>query len=293
MSSNPESRTLLDTPAEGLFERSVSLVCWGYNEEANIEAFLRRADDLLRNNVREYEIVIVDDGSTDRTNEIIRSLQGELPHLVLLTNETNRNVAYSARRAFQAASKEFTFWQTVDWSYDITNLRRFLALLESHDVVAGVRRAPSPYRNPVVKVIATLSDLFVKDIDTRSDTRLKAFISLCNYSLIRTLFQFPMSDYQNVDFYPTRLLQSIEIESDSAFSNPELLLKAYWRGAHIKEVPIAFIPRKLGTAKGTRFIPVVKAAMNVFGFWFKWIVLGRRRRVEIGRISRLDPSEWS
>lgn len=280
------------SPSEGLFEHSVSLVCWGYNEEENIEGFLRRADDLMHNTVREYEIVIVDDGSTDRTNEIIRELQKELPRIVLLTNDTNRNIAYSARRAFKAASKEFTFWQTVDWSYDISNLRRFLALLESHDVVAGVRRAPSPHKNFLLKILATLYDLFVRDIATRSDTRLKAFISLSNYCLIRVLFQFPMSDYQNVDFYPTRLLQSIEMEADSAFGNPELLLKAYWRGAHIKEVPIPFIPRKAGVAKGTRFVSVFKAVVNVFGFWFKWVVLGRRRKVKTGHITRLNPREW-
>lgn len=291
----PSDSASLSTTApspEGLFEHSVSLVCWGYNEEDSIEGFLRRADDLLRKNVREYEIVIVDDGSTDRTNEIIRSLQKELPHIVLLTNDTNRNVAYSARRAFKAATKEFTFWQTVDWSYDISNLPRFLVLLESYDVVSGVRRAPSPHKNPVLKVFVTLYDLFVRDISTRSDTRLKAFISLCNYCLIRVLFQFPMSDYQNVDFYPTRLLQSIEMESDSAFGNPELLLKTYWRGAHIKEVPIAFIPRKAGVAKGTRFLSVLKAVLNVFGFWWKWVVLGHRGNVKIGSISRLDPREW-
>jgi len=57
----------------------------------------------MHNTVREYEIVIVDDGSTDRSNEIIRELQKELPRIVLLTNDTNRNIAYSARRAFKAA----------------------------------------------------------------------------------------------------------------------------------------------------------------------------------------------
>lgn len=101
-----------------------------------------------------------------------------------------------------------------------------------------------------------------------------------------------MSDYQNVDFYPTKLLQSIEMESDSAFGNPELLLKAYWRGARIKEVPISFIPRTVGIAKGTRIKSVIKAVLDVFRFWVKWVVLGGRGKMSKGRITRINPVEW-
>jgi hypothetical protein len=53
-------------------------------------------------------------------------------------------------------------------------------------------------------------------------------VSVVNYLLVRTLFRLPVHDFQNVTVYPSRLVQSFTLESDSAFTNPECLLKAWW-----------------------------------------------------------------
>jgi len=109
-----------------VFDRSVSLLCWAYNEEAIIGPFLERADALLRETVCDYEIVVVDDCSTDRTHAIIREVQQRCPRIVLLRNPVNVNVGLSAQRAIAAATREFVFWQTVDWAYDISRLGAYL-----------------------------------------------------------------------------------------------------------------------------------------------------------------------
>jgi len=274
------------------FERGVSCLCWAYNEEELIADFLRRIDALLKASCADYEIVVIDDCSTDRTNAIVRALQQDIPQIALYRNETNRNVGYSCQRAIREAKKEFLFWQTVDWSYDISRLREFLEFLKTHDVVAGVRRAPVSQRTGASKAIATLWLLFGRHMTKRSDTLSKAFVSVCNYLIIRVLYRFPLSDYQNVVFYRTRLIQSLKTEADSSFANPELLLKSWWRGASIKEVPISFIPRTAGEAKGTKLKSILKSVRDVFGFWLKWIVLGGRGPVRKGRITRLNPAEW-
>ena len=277
------------------FDRGVSLLSWAYNEEALIESFLRRADAMLSRYVEDYEIVVVDDGSKDRTPKILARLSAELPHLRVLTNEVNRNVGYSSRRAVASASKEFLFWQTVDWSYDITLLRVFLELLKTHDVVAGVRRAPVQVRLGLFKPLALLLKLFgVRHLTRRSDTVPKALVSVINYSLIRFLFGFPLSDYQNVVFYSSCLIQPIvaTAEADSSFANPELLYKAFMRGASLVEVPINFIPREAGEAKGTRLKSIRASTKDVFKFWWKWCVLGELKKVPGGRVTRLDPGQW-
>lgn len=274
------------------FAPGVSLLCWAYNEEECIREFLLRIDALLKASCADYEIVVIDDCSTDRTNEIVRELMPEIPQMVLYRNETNRNVGYSCRRAIREAKKEFLFWQTVDWSYDISLLRAYLECLMENDVVAGVRRAPVSQRTGFSKFVATVWQLFGRNLTKRSDTLGKAFVSICNYLLIRVLYRFPMSDYQNVVFFRTSLVQSLQIEADSSFACPELLLKCYWRGARIKEVPISFIPRVAGEAKGTRLGSIIKSARDVFGFWLKWVVLGGRGKVTKGRIARLNPAEW-
>ncbi len=276
-----------------LFDRSVSFVSWAYNEEELIEGFLRRADDLMRNSVADYEIVVVDDGSTDNTNAIIRRMMAEMPRLRLVTNEQNMNVGYSSRRAVQSATKQYVVWQVVDWGHDIQYFRLFLEFLRTHDIVAGTRRAPCRCDNPVLKPLMALMNLFRPDyLRKRSDTVLKGIISVINYALVRTLFRVPLSDYQNVVFYPTKLVQSLEMESNSAFVNPELLIKAYWTGASIAEVPISHINRTQGEAKGTRLPAVVAAVQEVFGNWFRYQFLGKLKKVKRGSVTRFNPDEW-
>ena len=276
-----------------LFERGVSCLSWAYNEEKIIEDFLRRIDALLRAAIKDYEIVVVDDGSTDRTNEIVRTLALELPRIRLIRNPVNLNVGLSSQKAIMAASKEFLFWQTIDWSYDISLLRQFLEFLKDHDVVAGVRRAPVKVEGPLARPLATLIHLFgYKHLTTRSDTVPKAVVSLINYILVRTLFRVPLSDFQNVVFYRTKLVQSIKYESRSSFSNPEGLIKSFWLGASIKEVPISFIPRAEGEAKGTKPRAIWTSVKDVFGCWFQWVVLGRAPFTRNGVVDRLKPEQW-
>ena len=277
------------------FDRSVSLLCWAYNEEQLIGDYLIRADEILNTTVEDYEIVVVDDCSTDRTNKIITTLKDKIPQIKLIRNSVNLNVGLSAQKAFLTATKEYLFWQTIDWSYDISFLRIFLELLKSYDVVAGVRRAPVEVADniAVVKPILGLLKMFgIKHITKRSDTVPKAIISVINYALIRTLFNVPLSDYQNVVFYPTRLIQSITFESKSSFSNPEALFKCFWKGCSVVEVPISFIPRKAGSAKGTRPKAIQSSVLDIFRLWFKWIILGQREMSRKGNIKRLNPDEW-
>lgn len=275
-----------------LFDKSVSLLCWAYNEEECIGEFLLRIHALLTETVTTFEIVVIDDCSTDRTYEIVRDLKQIIPQISLYKNETNRNVGYSYHRAIREAKMEYLFCQTVDWSYDITLLRTFLELLKTYDVVAGVRRAPVRQRSGISRLIGTTYLLFGRHMTKRSDTIGKAFVSICNYITIRILFRLPLSDFQNIVFYNAKFVQSLEMEAESSFANPELLLKSYWRGARIKEVPISFIPRTKGQAKGTKLKSILKSVRDVLRYWFKWIVLGGRGSVTKGTIIRLNPQEW-
>jgi glycosyltransferase involved in cell wall biosynthesis len=275
------------------FDRGVSALCWAYNEEDLIEPYLLRLSKLLHETVEDFEIVVVDDCSTDRTNEIVRRIQEQVPEIRMLRNERNLNVGLSCQRAIQAARKEYLFWQTIDWSYDLGRLRTFLELLETFDVVAGVRRTPVKARGLLFRQLEVMLKLFgTEHLTKRSDTVGKAVISVINYALIRTLFRLPISDYQNVCFYPTKLIQSISYESRSSFVNPEGLLKAYWKGASIVEVPISFIPRIAGVAKGTTPKALAHSVGDICRLWVKWIVVGELDRCKPGHVERLNPDDW-
>ena len=259
------------------FDRSVSMLAWGYNEEELVEGFLDRAFALLESTVADYELVFVDDGSTDRTGPILADYARREPRLRVITHKTNLNVGWACRTAVSAARQEFLFWQTVDWSYDLTYLRIFLELLKHFDVVQGIRAAPERLLShiPVIRSIYR--------IKSRSDTLHKAVISLSNYYLLRLLYGVKFHDFQNVTFYPTALAQSLTLVGESSFVNPELLIKTHALGARFIEVPIGFIPRQAGVAKGTKLRTVLRSVRDVFGNWIDW---GLKLRLERGRARR-------
>lgn len=260
------------------FDRSVSLLAWGYNEEALIGEFLRKAVSILEETVEDFEIVFVDDGSTDKTGIIAAEYARGEHRLRVITHQENKNVGACIHSAVIAARKDFLFWQTVDWSYDIRNLRIILELLKHFDVVQGAR--PTPER-PLSHLPLVRSLYRAK---YRSDTPAKAFVSLANYYVLKILFMVPFQDFQNVTFYPRELARKFELKSSSAFTNPELLLRAYAAGARIIEVPIKFIPRAVGVPKGTRIGSIARAAKDILRIWINGELLadlhGRKTKMQ-------------
>lgn len=253
------------------FDRGVSLLAWAYNEEEALPAFLERAQQLAESALADYELVLVDDGSTDRSPEILAAASRANPRIRVLTNERNLNIGYSAKRAFASARKEFLCWQTIDWSYDLSHLRIFLELLRKFDVVWGVR--PTPER--LLSHIPILNSIY--RVRSRSDTLRKAVVSLVNYYVVRLLYGIDFHDYQNIGFLPTALVQSFALQGNTSFLGPELLSRAYGRGLRFLEVPIPFLPRRAGQAKGTRLRTILRSAHDILLNWFRW---GWRFRLE-------------
>jgi len=86
--------------------------------------------------------------------------------------------------------------------------------------------------------------------------------------------------------YPRALIQSVKLESESSFTNPECLLKVWWRGTTIKEISVPFIKRVKGKAKGTRVKAIASATTDILHWWVRWVLIGRRAARHRGRIVR-------
>ena len=161
------------------------------------------------------------------------------------------------------------FWNTVDMFFDMSKLPDFVKYLDEYDVVQGVR------------------------IDRKSNTY-KSFYrrmnSAINYNLIRLLFNVPLNDFQNVTFLKWDFLKDQKFDSGSTFTNPECVIKAYYSGLRIKEVPMKHMDRKKGKAKGGRISTVAAAVKDIFKCYFLWKWL-KRMKIKKGEIAPFDKSE--
>jgi glycosyltransferase involved in cell wall biosynthesis len=227
----------------------VSLVSWALNEEDNVEDFLAKAQFFCASIADKFEIVIVDDGSTDKTLNLLQLASKNNAAIIISTNGINRGVGYSMKKAISLAQMDFVIWQTQDWSYDLSSFVASIDELENFDILHGTRKL---------------------SLVGRSDDKLKALISLANFSVIKAIFRAPFSDFQNVTLYPREILKSFVLVSNSSFTSPELLLRSWLSGYSFLEIPVNFIPRAHGVAKGTSFRSISRSILEILEFRSKY-----------------------
>jgi hypothetical protein len=235
---------------------SVSMLGWALNEEQNLAEYVDRAEAFLHRISNDFELVLIDDGSTDGTWSIALELQATRPWLKPIKNQRNRGPGYCYRTGIAAASKTYFMAQTVDWAYDIDAFVPVIDQLSTVDVLQGVRPG----------------EFAVSTVARRSDSWYKGVVSLTNYLLIRVLFQLPFDDFQNVTICPTRLAQRLRLESEGSFTNPEVMMKLYWGGASFLQVPVRFQKRSRGKGTGTRVGAIARALGDIIGCWLRWVV---------------------
>jgi glycosyltransferase involved in cell wall biosynthesis len=236
---------------------AISLCAWGYNEEPIIDEFVRKTDADLRLVSDDYEIIVVDDGSTDATLARLRALQPRYPALRIAVHDRNRGYGDCYRTTIGLATKDILLWNTVDMFFDTADLPAFLRHLDRFDLVQGVR----------------------SDLDANAlNGKLK---SLVNYWVIRTLFALPMSEYQNVKVLRRSLMERIRLEARSGFVNAEIGIKAHYLGARIKEVEMVFQARRGGTPKGAGPNLLWRTFVEIVTLWVKWVVLRRVPRAAV------------
>jgi glycosyltransferase involved in cell wall biosynthesis len=228
--------------------RLVSIVIPTYDEATTIEHVLRRVADLdLRT-----EVLVVDDGSSDATAEIVKSLNGDLPTVRLIRHERNRGKGAAVRTGIQASTGDVVVIQDADLEYDPRDLPRLLQpLLEGvADAVYGTRfRGGEPQR----------AHLFWHSVGNR-------FLSL----LTNILFNTTISDME-VGYKAFRgdLIRSIDLVSDDFRFEPEVTAKLLRRGdVRLYEIPIAYYGRTYAEGKKILKRDGVKAIGALLRFRF-------------------------
>jgi glycosyltransferase involved in cell wall biosynthesis len=196
-----------------------------YNEEESIEAAVAAARAALEPLGADYEIVIVDDGSTDRSAALAEALAAGDPRLRVLRHERNCTLGAALRTGFAAARRELVLYTDADLPVDLRVLPRALDELERSgaDLLAGYRLNPA------------------------AAGRRRALYTRAYNGLIRALFGLPVRDV-NFAFklFRRRLLESVTLRSEGSLIDAELLLKARNAGARFVELGVEYQPRRRG-----------------------------------------------
>lgn len=240
---------------------SLSMVVPALNEEELVDEFMEKSIRDMSAVTDDWEIVFVDDGSTDKTLEYAQNWAEKYEQIKVVTLGRNLGNGANVEVGFQHATKEVVFNNTVDAFFNTEDLAWIVPYLDQYDSISGYR-----------------SDLSANNIYQK-------ILTLGNLTLIRTLFPLKLKAYQTVQFHRRSLFEQIEIEGRSSFVSPELLIKAHYLGYSIGEVEVKFHPRLKGTAKGGGLKHVTRTFRDMIRFWFRWVVQKRpiavRRPVEV------------
>ena len=119
-----------------MFNKSISVVIPAYNEGENIKSAVMSAYGFLRANFSDFEIIVVDDGSTDSTVRVLDSLSG-LP-LKLLHNGVNKGKGYSVKRGAGVAQKDYILFCDADLSTPLKEVSKLLdCMARGYDIAIG------------------------------------------------------------------------------------------------------------------------------------------------------------
>jgi glycosyltransferase involved in cell wall biosynthesis len=204
---------------------SLSLVMPGLNEQASIEGAVRRAIAGLERVADEFEIIIVNDGSSDQTGEIAERLAAEDERVRAIHNERNVNYGVSLLRGIAAARCEWVFHDGMDLPLSPDDFAAFTPHFSNADVVVARR------------------------VDRSAHSPWRVVTSWVNHLLLRMLFAPRTGDLNFVQFYRRAFVDGLQLRSTSpAFVTPELILRAERCGLRVREVEVEFRRREQGSA---------------------------------------------
>jgi glycosyltransferase involved in cell wall biosynthesis len=241
---------LADVPAPGI-GRKISVVLPAYNEEANIEKQVRGVNDVLHKlQFDDYEILVVDDGSRDRTRAVAESLSAEVPKLRVLIHEVNRGYAQALKTGFTSAVMPLVFYTDSDNQFDVHELKNLLPSIDDYHIVTGFRIY-------------------------RFDPFSRLVLSWGYNLLVRVLFRIRVRDVDCAfKLFRREVFEKVNIESKKFFVDTEILAKASKLGMKMTEIGVRHYPRTAGEST-VRVSHVFHTLVEIAGMWRDIYIRGR------------------
>ena len=222
---------------------SLSLVIPMWNEEESIAHAIACAEEALRAYGGDYEIVIVDDASTDRSAELVRQAAAANPRIRLVQHQVNRKLGGALKTGYAAAAKDLVLYMDADLPFDPHVVGRAVRALRitRADLIAGYR------------------------LDRTGEGWLRTLYSYLYNTLIGVLFGWPHRDI-NFSFKLMRreVLDAVELKAEGSLIDAELIVKAKNLGFVIQQIGLDYFPRTRGQSTLSSPAVILKIFRELF-----------------------------
>lgn len=220
---------------------SLSIFMPAYNEEGNIATTIIDARAAAQEIAHKFEIIVVDDGSRDRTAEVVTELQRRDSQIRLVSHKTNHGYGAAVKTGLNACKCDWIFFTDSDGQFRYDELPRFVRTRGNADLVIGYRRKRmDPFHRVFVAQVLlkiwnfVLFRLTVRDVD-------------CAYKLFKK-----------------EVRDRIRLDTESAITVTEFIVKAKAQGFRILQLPVRHYPRKFGQQSGGNWRVIARAARESF-----------------------------
>jgi glycosyltransferase involved in cell wall biosynthesis len=238
--------------SESPSKSSISVFFPAFNDEATIACLVKTALEVLPTLSQDYEVIVVNDGSTDATSRVLDELAQSLSRVRVIHHSTNRGYGGALRSGFENARKDLIFYTDGDGQYDVRELLKLYPLLRNGvDIVNGykTKRADKTHRQVMGAIYNQFAHFLfrlpIRDVD-------------CDFRLIRR-----------------RAIEQVELTTSSGVICVELIFKLQRAGCVFAESPVRHYPRRHGRSQFFTPQRIARSAFDLLLLWFRIFVLRR------------------
>lgn len=202
--------------------KSISVFIPVYNEEENIKKAIVSIKTYLKKRFNDFEILVISDGSRDKTNSIVDSETKKDKRIKLISR--NRRMGYGAglRAGIKYSTKELIFYTDGDNQFNINDLDRLIPLLKKYDAVSAFRL-------------------------NRKDPLMRIFIASVYNLLIKFIFGLRIKDIDaSFKLYKKQIFKKMKLITNTGLTDAEILIKAKALGYKIGQIGVKHYPRYFG-----------------------------------------------
>jgi glycosyltransferase involved in cell wall biosynthesis len=211
-----------------------------FNEQATVESLTRKTVSVLEKLAGDFEVIIVNDGSSDNTAAIADRLAKEIPQVRVIHHSRNLGYGLALQSGFRTATKELVFYTDGDGQFNVEEMADILPLIDPCDIVSCYRL-------------------------NRQEGLMRKLNAFCWTRLVCLLFGLKLRDIDCAfKLYRRRIFDEMNLISTGALIDTEVLARAVRKGCTIVQRGVRHYPRVAGRPTGANFRVIFRAFRELF-----------------------------